>query len=175
MTETVIASVTLTKRLPDRRSFSVTAKLVHLQGNARPYFSVTAEERNLRRRGDNQVESAGQMTEETLRHFPELAPIVALHLADDRGEPMYAIDNGAYWLGLGDPRYVPDDAPRMDIFAKLWRVTDDEAREIFAYADSDNHPSEALRFMAKSMRERWQREADEGLALIRSLASRASS
>lgn len=170
-TDEVIATVTLTRALPNRREFRATAQLHKLGGNRRPHFSVTAEELNLRRKPENQVEACGQLTDETLKHFPQLAPLVALHLSDDTGEPMHAVDNGAYWLGLGDPRYVPEDAPRMDLFAQLWRVTDEQARELYDYANADPNPREALRFLAKGEAARWQREANEGLALIRQLSA----
>lgn len=168
----VIATVTLTTKMDDGHTLNATAQLHQLAGNQRPYFSVTAEEIDNRRRHnpDLGVIAGGQMTDKVLHYFPQLAPLVALHLADDRGQPMHAVENGAYWLGLGDPRYVPENAPRFDHFARLWRVSDERARELYDYANADNHPTEALHFLAKGEAERWQREADEGLALIRSLA-----
>lgn len=172
-TDEVVATVTLTKRLPNRREFRATAQLHKLGGNSRPYFSVTAEELNLRRVPENQVEACGQLTAETLQHFPQLAPLLALHLADDTGEPMYAVANGSYWLGLGDPRYVPEGAPLLDTFARLWRVTPERAQELYDYANGDPNPTEALHFLAKGERARWRREADDGLALIRLLGSGA--
>src|SRR4051812_34160227 len=96
----VIASATKTKKLPNRYTFSATVQLVHLHGNKRPYFSATGELRNLRSRGDNQIESCGMLHDDILKHFPEFAPVVAVHLADDDGTPMYAVENGLYFLGL---------------------------------------------------------------------------
>jgi hypothetical protein len=169
MTETVIASVTLTKRLPNRRSFSATAALVHLSGNERPYFSVTGEERNLRRRGDNQVEAGGCMHDEILQHFPQLAPVIALHLADDTGAPMYEVANANYWLGFGDQRFIPENAPDLDKFARLWRLPMDAAENIYnAAADSPN-PVVHIRISATWQHARWQAEADAALALIKQL------
>jgi hypothetical protein len=162
-----IATVTLTKLIGDGYRLTATATLHRLAGNQRPYFSVTGE---LTRYGHERA--GGMLHEEIAKHFPQLAPVMALHLADDRGVPMYAADNGAYWLGLGDPRYVPEDAPRLDIFAGLWRVDEARARELYAYAEADNHSTEALRSLAKGEAERWQREADEAVALIRRLADK---
>jgi hypothetical protein len=184
----MIATVTLSRDLPNRRRILATAELHHLAGNARPYFSVTMELHNLRCREDspNRVESAGAAHEEILRYFPQLAPVVALHLADDRGVPMYAVANGAYWLGLTDPRYLPDGAPRLDHFASLWRITPGQAQEFYeqvravkpAEAADDLTEDQrqrqawakALSDLAAAQGERWQREANDALALIRNLA-----
>ena len=38
------------------------------------------------------------MHETILQYWPELAPIIALHLSDDTGEPMHSEANGWYWL-----------------------------------------------------------------------------
>ena len=170
ITKTVIASVTLTKRLPNRRSFTTTAQLVHYSSNERPHFSVTSEERNLRRREENQVESCGQMHDEVMEHFPELAPIIALHLADDNGAPMYAVENGAYWLGFTS--YKPKSAPDFAVFARLWRIPERHARLI--HEQAVGAPGGARAFIAEQAEgqaARWADEAADGLALIRMLAT----
>jgi hypothetical protein len=163
----VIASLTRTIRIRDRRSFTVVAKLHQIQGKDRPYFSVTGEVRNLRRKYANQVEEFGQCQDYVVEHFPFLAPVVALDRADDHGVPMYAIENGAYWLGIGDPRYLPENTPDFAAFAKLWRITDEEARAIYDFANIEPHPTDALRFLAMGMASRWQAEADNALRAIR--------
>jgi len=122
----IIATNTWTKELPDRHRIVATAQLVKLAGNERPYFSVTGEILNLRRKGDNQVERSGAIHDEILRHFPELRPMIACHLADDLGVPMHAIENGLYFLGL--TRYP--DARNLALFADLWRIGEDTARTI---------------------------------------------
>lgn len=41
----------------------------------------------------------GQVTDDLRRAFPWLAPLIDLHLSDVRtGEPLYALDNGWFWL-----------------------------------------------------------------------------
>jgi hypothetical protein len=167
MKDTVIASVTLTKPLPNRRQFSATAQLHQLGGNQRPHFSVTGELRNLRRREDNQLESFGQMYDEIREHFPQLVPVMPLHLADDRGVPLYAVENGGYWLGLQDVR--PERCPQLDTFAKTWRIDEQRAAEILARVSAAGEPMAELSTVAAGERERWQREANAALALIRSL------
>jgi hypothetical protein len=95
----IVARTIREKMIGDRRRFTADAKLYSLGGQA-PYFSVTGEERNLRRRGDNQVEACGAMHDEIVRHFPDLAPVVRVHLADEHGVPMHALENARYWMGL---------------------------------------------------------------------------
>lgn len=87
--------------LEDRGSYgnkaivSVNAGLHYIRGNARPYFSVTGD---IRIPGRRDIETGGCMHETLLKYWPELAPVVALHLSDDTGEPMHAEANGWYWL-----------------------------------------------------------------------------
>lgn len=84
----------------------VTAGLSHIQGNARPYFSVTAElwdsEGWYRNGQDGRCREGGCLHDRILKAFPELAPVVACHLADDTGTPMHAAANSLYWLNKGD-------------------------------------------------------------------------
>lgn len=185
---TVYAEATLEKPLPDRYKIIVSAKLYQLGGNQRPHFSVTAEMHNMRRRGDNRIESCGCLHDDVLEHFPALAPVVALHLADDNGVPMYAVANGAYWLGYGrykdatfadhsrGLRYGTHPLPYFPFFENLWRITSAEAREADLWCDKAVHDGEyptrtdALEVLAVAMLPRWKAEADAGLALIRSLA-----
>jgi hypothetical protein len=166
--ETVIASVTLTERLPNRHSISATAQLVHLSGNTRPYFSVTGEIRNLRRKEDNQIETCGCIHEEIAEHFPELSPLITLHLSDDDGTPMHAAANGAYFLGF--MQFKPDRTPDFEAFAQLWRITEEDARTIYHLATMHRTPIAYIEMMAAQQAERWAREAANGLALIRKLA-----
>jgi len=76
---------------PER--FEATAELHQLRGNAQPYFSVTGTVGNPR----NPI-ACGCLHADILRIWPELAPVVALRLADDTGAPMHAVDNGWYWM-----------------------------------------------------------------------------
>lgn len=166
--KTVIASVTLTKRLPNRHSITATAQLVHLHGNAKPYFSVTGELRNLRRKEENQIEMCGAMHAEIANCFPELAPLIALHLSDDDGTPMHAAANGAYFLGFTS--YQPENAPDFATFAKLWRVTEADARDIHRVASGDANPVGYVEMMAGKQVDRWAAEAMYGADLIVNLA-----
>lgn len=43
-------------------------------------------------------ESGGCIHEEIEEHFPELKPLIDLHLSDLDGTPLYAVENGLYWF-----------------------------------------------------------------------------
>lgn len=71
----------------ERGTFTVTAQAELIGGNLHPHFSVTAEYRN----------GGGCMHDDILLAWPEVAPIVALHLSNsDDGEPMHAEADGWY-------------------------------------------------------------------------------
>lgn len=53
---------------------------------------------------DNEPDDCGMVHDRILQAFPWLRPLIDLHLADARtGAPMYALDNGWYWLREDDP------------------------------------------------------------------------
>lgn len=193
---------------------TVTAALHNPCGNARPSFSVTGE---VKIPGRRDFETGGCIHREILRHWPELAPIVALHLSDSDGAPMHAEANGWYQLagalgGLGE-RYhagnsegqhwnadgsfdgyrLPTADECLESFARHCRIDKAEAADIrirvrAAEVRRNNitarelaresrgrfivlppTPREVWRGICESMRERWQREATAGVALIRQL------
>lgn len=152
-------TITRSKRIAPREILTVTATL-----HGEPaYFSVTGELRDTRLRRDGGIVACGTLHDEILEHFPELAPLVALHLSTADGVPMHAVANGLYWLGLSD---FPD-ARNLDTFAEQWRCTPQEAASIAAYVTSDPNPSEALHALIRAeYGPRWKAEADAGLALL---------
>lgn len=124
------------------------AGLHYLQGNARPYFTVTGEQWTLGRH--RRLVSAGAMHDLIARAFPKLQPIIALHLSDDRGEPMHAEPNGWYWLagyygGAGE-RYHGGNGKRQH-----WKPAGPEHAKVFdGYRDST--PEECLATFAEHVR-----------------------
>lgn len=189
----VIASATKSVQYGNRRQFNATVKLYAI-GNQSPYFSTTGEDLDLRRYGDNRIESCGCLHDEIVTHFPEFAPVVRVHLANERGKPMSAESNALYWGGFspafprvkdGEPwrQMSPrDDYGRIEIetdadglewspkmFANHLRVSVEEGRELRAYVANDEtkHYSAAMHFICQTLQARWQRDADEALQVIR--------
>jgi len=158
------------KDLPERRRIVVTAGL-HKLGDQVPYFSVTADLVNLRCRkdSDRRIEACGAMHEEVLKHFPKLAPVVALHLSDIDGAPMHAQANARYWMGLTEFKTwertygKPEPLPALDVLARHLRISEDEAAELVA-----RHPAytDALEAEIEAMRPRWKAEADAARQLL---------
>lgn len=89
-----------------RIRFYAVGGLHYIRGNARPYFSLTAD----------YPDGGGCCHEEILKRFPDLKPLAALHMADDKGRPMYAHQNGFYWLagyagGIGEQYHGGNSTP----------------------------------------------------------------
>lgn len=102
--------------------------------------------------------AGGCMHEEILEHFPELAPFVALHLADAEGCPMYTVENGFYHLQEGKAEHLQSHL----------RLSDEELAEIQAAPIRTKEEfSEYLE--TKGFRSRWKAEADAAIALLETL------
>ena len=105
----------------------VRSDLVHRDGNSNAYFSITAEIDCKRRNNTWREVSGGCLHNEILAHFPELQPLVDIHLSDEDGVPMHAYANAAYWAG--HTRWEKDS----DTLAKHLRVSKDQANEMTTY------------------------------------------
>lgn len=141
--------VTLSKSLPDRTYVRVTAD------TTRGYFSVTGEvyephgtwSGEARFRNGRDCDGAGQCGE--IAHFPEMVPIMRVHLCDMEGVPMHAEANGWYWYELG----------ALDTVEKLLRlpyIPRGLSRAAFAE-------------MVDSMRPVWREDARRALEVLDSL------
>jgi hypothetical protein len=158
------------KKIAPREILTVFGGLHYLRGNKLPYFSVTGE---IRSEGAEDCHTCGCIHEEILKHFPHLLGLVALHLSDINGEPMYAVENGFYWLG-GTTYQRPD----FKIAAEHFRITETQAEGLI-HDYFGIHFSTTAGFMAKSaelaakkrlaewvetQRARWKAEAEATIA-----------
>ncbi len=181
----VTARVRAPKRLARSTSdvFEVTAGLHHLQGNARPYFSVTGW---IGRTKAN-LHTGGCMHSDILRTWPHLAPIVALHLSDDTGEPMHGLANGWYFLagyypngageryhsGNGTPAAFPEEC--LQVFADHVRIPFADALTLAKQWECADDWTASKRWFSvwyESQRPRFQSEADAAIALLDTLATK---
>lgn len=127
-------------------------KLTHLDGNKDPYWSFTAE---VYEKGRREASACGAMTEAIAKSFPDLAPFVGLHLADDSGMPMHAAENGWHFMGEGKH----SDGFNVDVLARHLRITPEEAQRI----RDEIKPGDKSGFVAAvvgEMSERWKRDSD---------------
>lgn len=158
--------------------YLITAELVHLQGNERPYFSVTADawyaQGKLtgyqRMRRHYEQDAGGCMHEEIVAIVPELAPIIHVHLADDDGVPMHAFANGWYFYS-GKAREWEEG--RGEAWHNREGLTDRERAARALHLDVDQVPEGMDRdqfstFFA-TLTPIWREQADAARAAIEAL------
>lgn len=175
----------------------VKAQLYQLSGNNAPYFSVTADiyksKAYVGARNDRGWLAGGCLHKEILKFAPDLAPVVALHLADDNGAPMHAEANGWYWIsgalgGLGEryhggnrePYGQPNDC--RQIFAEHIHIDRaaadsiiDRVEHAFNQACSEGADVPIARGLAREvwcceinyLRPIWKKQADAAVAILK--------
>jgi len=143
----------------DGMAYAVRAGL-HTIGTQRAYFSVTGTIYNY-----GHDVGGGCIHDDILRLWPDLAPVVALHLSDDSGAPMHAVENALYWAGLTAYPEARDSAQ----LARHLRVSHDDAVSIVDYCADDRNSREAMTFCVRMLRAGWAREAAEAVELLDSL------
>lgn len=146
------------------RIIKVEAGLRYINGNSSPYFSVTGE---IGRPKARDCDTCGCLHDEILKYWPDLAPIVALHLSHADGLPMHAEANGwydlaGYYGGAGQEYYrgnskghfggeyrfpTPDEC--LQIFADHVRVPPARARELADGWKCDDDPKASRRSFAQ--------------------------
>ena len=147
--------------------FVVNGGLHYLRGNNAPYFGITASGY------DHGSEFSGCCHGLILEHFPQFADLVALHLSDNDGVPMHALENGFYHLGGTHWQH-----PKYDVAARHFRITEIEARQLTRDLFGDSF-SEIGGFLSKGeavkaktrlgnwvedQKLRWKAEADACVA-----------
>lgn len=132
----------------------------------RNYFRVTGEIGST-----SNPPTCGCIHEEILTAFPNLRPLVNLHLSTLDGIPMHAEANGWYWLAKAigitekcEPDQSPEECER--IFSEHVRA---EAKPIMERVKTAENPRKEWTATMEEMKPRWKEEAEAGLALIASL------
>lgn len=91
------------------------------------YLSVCGEVYDTTNSYRGRLESSGQCTKEMREFYPEFHDFLDLHLSDLDGKPMYAVDNGLYFL-----RHVGKDNISVDTIKRHFRIDADEANKLIA-------------------------------------------
>lgn len=125
--------------------------------NGHADFSITGDiyEKGKPRTDRNHI-AGGCIHDEILKAKPELKLFIDLHLADSKGVPMYAIENGYYHLKNEDK--TPEE--RLAIVKDYLRLSDEELATI-ATAEDKLHFTyliHSLKLPAK-----WKAQADEAI------------
>lgn len=170
---------------------TVEAGLHKLQGNDRPYFSVTG----------HTYDAAGCLHDYIRAVWPELQPVIALHLSDDTGWPMHAEANSWYQLagyyggasekyhagngkrqiwksdGTFDAYREPTPDECLQSFADYVRIPLDKALELADSWRTGDGPNAFgmtrmyFRNWLERQRPRFKAEADAAIALLDRLIS----
>lgn len=129
------------------RYIEINANLHSINGGA-PYFSFTYWD-------DSEGGCGGYLPENVANvYMPALLPFLPLHLSDENGVPMHAVENGKYWLGLTD---YPEEK-NLEKAAKHFRDSVEMMEEILRrYEEGEvNIVSEYV----AGKKEDWKREAE---------------
>lgn len=145
----------------------VTAEL-HSIGDQEPYFSITGDIHWQAANNRWVFVAGGCIHDEIIEHFPELEPLVAMHLATANGVPMHAYDNAAYWAGATkwQERDVWMLADHLRIAVPVAEAMCDW---VDRYYPADEHkPKKAWRKACEKMGliELWQDQADNALKML---------
>lgn len=113
----------------EKHRIIVEAELIS-RGEQKPYFSITGVVDRQAKNNRWMNECAGCIHYEILAQFPELQPLIDIHLSDENGVPMHAYENAAYWAGY--TKYQERDIPML---AKHLRVTEWFAKDLIGWIE----------------------------------------
>ena len=111
---------------------------------------------------DNEPDDCGMVHDRILQAFPWLRQLVDLHLADARtGAPMYALDNGWYWLREDDP----NDRYNAIITDKSRRRAAQYLRTTPCMLAGIETKEDLARLIETTLAPAWEKQVDSTLAL----------
>ena len=112
---------------------------------------------------DNEPDDCGMVHDHILQAFPWLRQLIDLHLADARtGAPMYALDNGWYWLREDDPN---DRITRHTITDKSRRRAAQYLRTTPHMLENIETKEDLARLIETTLAPAWEKQVDSALAL----------
>ena len=147
----------------------VRSELVHRDGNRNAYFSIGGDIYRHAKNGRKVWEAGGCIHDDIIKHFPQLQPLVDMHLSDEEGVPMHAYANAAYWAGHGGKE------KDTDTLAKHLRVSKDQANEMTTYINHHYGEFDKITTARQAwentcldfdLPEQWKQEAQEAKALL---------
>ena len=133
-----------------KMALTATVALTHIKGNSHPHFSVTG---NLTE--NHRWASGGCLHELILSKFPHLSDAISLHLSDDSGIPMYALENGFYYCKNRQGRKLEYSAQTV---ADHFRIPLKQVPSIRRMTKDE------LAAWIETQKPRWKAEADAVIA-----------
>ena len=119
-------------------------------GNQKPYFSITGKVNRIAQ--GNPIVCRGTCHSEIMEATNKFNDIIPLHLSDINGIPMYAVENGIYFLGL-TKYHAFDKAATMLHF----RCKEIEIPELLYHAKA----GDLQEFLQKKYYPRWKSQAEK--------------
>lgn len=111
---------------------------------------------------DKEPDDCGMVHDHILQAFPWLRQLIDLHLSDARtGAPMYALDNGWYWLQEDDP----NDSHNTIITDKSRRRTAQYLRTTPCVLKDIETKEDLARLIETTLAPAWEKQVDSALAL----------
>lgn len=111
---------------------------------------------------DNEPDDCGMVHDRILQAFPWLRQLIDLHLSDARtGAPMYALDNGWYWLREDDP----NDRYNAIITDKSRRRAAHYLRTTPCMLAGIETKEDLARLIETTLAPAWEKQVDSTLAL----------
>ena len=153
--------------VPRLVSLKVNASLVKRSGNDYAHFTITGSVELIDKRYRDPVITCGAIHDTIAEHYPELIPLITVHLSAPDGVPMHAEANARYWAGLST---YPDGSPmgeyKRAMLAKHLRITPEEADQTRA-AMIKGYPWQTILKVLKLL-ERWSDQAGHARSLLNS-------
>lgn len=138
-------------------------------------FSVTGElyephgtrSGQVQYRNGRDCDMGGMLHDEILQFAPELAPVIAVHLADPNGTPMHAVVNGWYFY-TGKSREHELEHYGEDYANRHGTPLEQAARALHIPVTDlpEGMSKEEFEAFAEGLRERWTEQARVARAII---------
>lgn len=131
------------------------------------YFSVTGD---INRRAKNHrwiFMAGGCIHDDIQQQFPWAAPLIALHLSDEHGVPMHAVENAWYWAG--GTRWNgkgPSNPPNAVHLSSHLRIDIEVAEGMVEAVLAGKLDKPGLEALVDKLRPRWAREAQAAIKLV---------
>jgi hypothetical protein len=146
---------------------TVKAELIKLGGNSYAHYSITGTVKKLDKRYRDPYIMGGAIHDTIAQHYPELMPLITVHLSAPDGVPMHAEANAQYWAGLST---YADGSPmgeyKRAMLAQHLRITPAEADQARA-AMIKGYPWQTILKVLK-LSERWSDQAGSARSLLNS-------